>query len=102
MKFQRFLVLSVFVALAGGLQYAFWFGKNSIATLKETRQMIDTETQTNIELAKRNDVLRAEVVDLKFGDETMEERARMELGLIKDGEVFYRIVNTGPATNIEN
>ena len=91
---RKFLVFAVVAVVAVGLQYTFWFGKNSISTLKETRLLIDTEQERNIELVRRNEVLKAEVIDLKTGDETMEERARMELGLIKEGETFYRIIET--------
>jgi cell division protein FtsB len=84
----------VVAALAIGLQYTFWFGKHSVSTLKETRSLIELETTHNKEITKRNNIVKAEIIDLKTGDETMEERARMELGLVKDGETFYRIVET--------
>lgn len=98
MKNRKILIFAVVAMVAVGLQYTFWFGKNSISTLKETRFLIEAEQQRNIELARRNDVLEAEVIDLKTGEETMEERARMELGLIKEGETFYRIIETGAPT----
>ncbi len=84
----------VVAALAIGLQYTFWFGNQSVSTLKETRSLIELETAHNKEITKRNNIVKAEINDLKSGDETMEERARMELGLVKDGETFYRIVET--------
>ncbi len=94
MKTRKFYVFLAFVVLAIGLQYSLWFGKNSVSTLKETRTLIESEQEHNLQLAKRNDVIKAEVIDLKTGNETMEERARMELGLIREGEVFYRIIET--------
>ncbi len=94
MKNRKLLVFLVLTVMAVGLQYAFWVGKNSVTTLKETRSLIEVEQQHNIELTKRNDVLKAEVLDLQTGNETMEERARMELGLIREGETFYRIIET--------
>ncbi len=94
MKHRKLLVFLVLTVMAVGLQYTFWFGKNSVTTLKETRSLIEVEQQHNVELTKRNDVLKAEVLDLQTGNETMEERARMELGLIKEGETFYRIIDT--------
>ncbi len=94
MKHRKFLVFLVLTVMAVGLQYAFWVGKNSVTTLEETRSLIEFEQQHNIELTNRNDVLKAEVLDLQTGNETMEERARMELGLIKEDETFYRIIET--------
>lgn len=85
----------IFVALA--LQFTFWYGKNSVSTLKETQALIEAEDGQLEELQKRNSVLTAEIVDLKTKGESMEERARMELGYIKEGEVFYRVVETDKA-----
>ena len=102
MRHRRLFVFLVLVMMAISLQYAFWFGKNSVGTLKETRSLIEVEKQHNIELAKRNDVLKAEVLDLQTGNETMEERARMELGLIKEGETFYRIIETNTIIETDN
>ncbi|MDE0308826.1 MAG: septum formation initiator family protein [Acidiferrobacterales bacterium] len=102
MKGKRLIVFLVLAVIAGGLQYAFWAGKNSVATLEETRSLIEVEQQRNVELSKRNDVLKAEVIDLQTDNETMEERARMELGLIKEGEVFYRIIETDKRPGPDN
>ena len=102
MRHRRLFVFLVLTMMVVGLQYAFWFGKNSVSTLKETRSLIEVEQQHNIDLAKRNDVLKAEVLDLQTGNETMEERARMELGLIKEGETFYRIIETDTIFETDN
>lgn len=88
------LVSVVFLLIAGGLQYSLWYGENSISTLKETHQATVSEFAQNEELRKRNNILKAEVIDLKSGEETMEERARMELGYVRDGEFFYRIIES--------
>jgi len=48
--------------------------------------------QQNAQLVKRNQLLRADVTDLQIGMDAIEERARNELGLIKQNEVFFRIV----------
>ena len=53
---------------------------------------------TNAQLKARNDALDAEVRDLKQGFEAIEERARMELGMIKRDEVFYQVVAALPPT----
>lgn len=82
-------VLLIFLLL---LQYRLWFGKNSVPdylALEEevTRQKIDNE-----KLKQRNKLLYADTDDLKSGVEAVEERARNELGMIKSGETFFRII----------
>ncbi len=89
---KKFLVLTLFTALALNLQYSFWFGKNSVAILVDTREQIEQENSHNEQLQKRNNALKAEVIDLKNGEDVMEQRARVELGYIEKGETFYRIV----------
>ena len=71
------------------LQWALWFSDNSVATLSQTRTQLEDEIASVEQLRIRNANLAAEVIDIKTGEETMEERARMELGLIKEGETFY-------------
>ena len=93
-KTKSLLITFIFLMLAINLQYTFWFGKNSVSTLKETKNLIEAEDTRNAELQIRNNMLKAEVMDLKNDAESMEERARMELGYIKDGETFYRVVKT--------
>lgn len=85
-------ILAILVILLIVLQYRLWLGKNSIADYdKMQAQIEDLETQ-NASLRQRNQLLRADIDDLQLGIESMEERARNELGLIKEGEVFYRIL----------
>jgi cell division protein FtsB len=80
------------IALLGALQFRLWFGKNSVSDFKGMQVKIGTLEQQNANLRQRNQLLRADIKDLQLGIESMEERARNELGLIKDGETFYRIL----------
>ena len=80
------------VILLGALQYRLWFGKNSVSDFQSKQQQITTLTEQNANLRQRNQLLRADIEDLQLGVESMEERARNELGLIKEGETFYRIL----------
>ena len=89
----------IFLIAVVSLQYAFWYGDNSVETLKETRALTANVNTHNQELIRINNVLKAEVMDLRTGSEVMEERARSELGLIKEGETFYRIIETDPANS---
>lgn len=93
---QILFVVSLLV-VAAIIQYTFWFGKNSFTTLRETQALIEAEDRHIEALRKRNNVVTAEIVDLKTKGEGLEERARMELGYVKEGEVFYRIIETDKA-----
>ncbi|WP_158768529.1 cell division protein FtsB [Paraglaciecola sp. L1A13] len=79
-------------ALLAALQYRLWFGKNSIPEYVAMEQSVADQAEQNAELLQRNNLLKADIKDLKVGLEAVEERARNELGLIKQGETFYRIL----------
>lgn len=88
------VLLVVFIL---GLQYRLWVGENSLAELWGVKGKIEAQDAINKELQVRNDALKAEVADLKQGLEAIEERARSELGMIKDNEIFYQLIE--PAVN---
>ena len=77
------------------LQYRLWVGEGSLAEVYNLRQEIDQQTQLLRKLEQRNGALQAEVSDLKRGLEAIEERARSELGMIKEDELFYQITAPG-------
>ncbi len=74
------------------LQYQLWFGKNGIGDYTKLTKRVSAHKEVNLQLEKRNKLLKADIEDLKVGLEGIEERARNELGMIKPGEVFFRIV----------
>lgn len=80
------------LVLLANLQYHLWFGKGSYAEWEVLTQLIAKQQQENAHLQQRNRVLAAEITDLKTDDNAIEERARVELGLVKPNEVFYQIV----------
>ncbi|MCC4800694.1 cell division protein FtsB [Enterovibrio norvegicus] len=86
------LTLSLFV-LFGWLQYHLWWGKNGMTDYLEVSAVSELAIQANDKLHQRNQQMYAEIADLKRGQEAIEERARNELGMIKPGETFFRIVN---------
>lgn len=89
---QRALLVVLLVLLAL-VQYRLWIGDNSLAERERLRQEI-AQQQLEIErLRARNEVVAREVEALKDGLEEIEARAREELGLIKDGETFYLILD---------
>ncbi|NVD05664.1 cell division protein FtsB [Vibrio sp. JPW-9-11-11] len=76
----------------GWLQYELWLGKNGIADFQAVNAEIQVQHQVNNNLKERNDEMFAEIDDLRQGLDAIEERARHELGMIKEGETFYRII----------
>jgi cell division protein FtsB len=88
---MRFLSLAL-AALIVLLQYPLWLGKGSWLKVSELDQQVEAQRATNARLKARNEALDADVRDLKQGTEAIEERARMELGMIKKDEVFLQVV----------
>ena len=74
------------------LQHRLWFGKNSVLDFMISKNEVALQMTHNANLRQRNSLLKADISDLKIGLEAAEERARNELGLIKQGETFYRIL----------
>ena len=74
------------------LQYRLWFSHDGLPSLLRLHHAVEKQRQDNAKLAERNQVLAAEVKDLKSGLDALEERARSELGMIKPGETFFQIV----------
>lgn len=87
---MRLLALSLF-ALILATQYALWWGKGGWLNLREQRTILETEQENNEALTARNNALAAEVHDLRSGTDAVEERARSELGLLREAEVFVQI-----------
>ncbi|KFX69970.1 cell division protein FtsB [Pseudomonas taeanensis MS-3] len=81
----------VLILLLAGLQYRLWVGDGSLAQVTELSQQIDNQQGENERLLERNRILEAEVRELKKGMETVEERARHELGMVKEGETLYQL-----------
>ncbi|MGZ5080523.1 MAG: cell division protein FtsB [Usitatibacter sp.] len=95
MKFLGYILAALILAL----QYPLWIGKGSWLKVWELDRQLAQQREGNARLKARNDALDAEVRDLKQGLEAIEERARMELGMIRKDEIFYQVVTpaTGPA-----
>ena len=90
MRSPNWLFLILLLLLAG-LQYRLWVGNGSLAQVTDLTQQIADQRAENETLLERNRVLDAEVLELKKGMETVEERARHELGMIKEGETLYQL-----------
>ena len=92
MRWLVWLLLGLLVLL----QYRLWVGDGSLAEVWNLYQQVEEQTQENQQLRERNQALEAEVKDLKQGLEAIEERAREELGMVRDDETFYQIIEDVP------
>ena len=88
------VALAAFVIL---LQYPLWFGKGGWLRVWSLERQMQEQKDANSRLRQRNGVLDAEVRDLKQGVEAIEERARYELGMIRQDEIFFQVVASPPA-----
>lgn len=91
------LLSTILVLLLVLLQYRLWFGNGSLTDIHHLDAIKQAQLEENTMLRERNQSLAAEVVDLKQGLAAIEERARSEMGMIKEGETFYQII--GSTTN---
>lgn len=74
------------------LQLTLWLGDGGLLDLWDQYQNVEVQRDDNERLQERNAALNAEVLDLKQGLDAVEEHAREDLGMVKEGEVFYQVV----------
>jgi cell division protein FtsB len=85
-------LLLLLMVLLVYLQYQLWFGGGSLQDFWALHQEVEMQSQENLDLRERNAALQAEVTDLKQGLDAIEEHAREDLGMVKQGETFYQVV----------
>lgn len=83
------IILGVLIVL---IQYPLWLGKGGWVRAWDNDRQLTAQQAHNQRLQERNDALEADVRDLKQGSEAIEERARFELGMVRQDEVFVQIV----------
>ena len=86
------ILAGILAALIVLIQYPLWLGKGGWLTAWRLENKLETEKGKTVQLERRNAGLAAEVRDLKQGYEAIEERARLELGMIKKNETFFQVV----------
>ena len=86
------MIILILTLLLVVLQYALWSGRHNVLDLFFLKDQLSHLEQSNEQLRKRNNRLHAEVIDIKSRLGAIEEKARSELGLIKPGETYIRIV----------
>ena len=83
---------SVLLILLLLIQYGIWVGQSNIGAYLTLNDEVAEQRAENHRNKERNQVLYAEINDLRHGQEAIEERARNELGMIREGEIFYRVI----------
>ncbi len=87
------ILIAILLTVLVMLQYRLWVGKGSLAEVGNLKHEISQLDQELVKLKERNRALQAEVEDLRSGISAIEERARSELGMIKEGEIFYQVID---------
>ena len=88
---MRTLMIFLTLILAGTL-YRVWVSDEGLREVWRLRNAVETQSTENEQLELRNSVLDAQVRDLKEGLEAVEENARSELGMTREGETFYQVI----------
>lgn len=81
----------ILLALLAFMQYQLWYGQGGMQDMWRLKRMIAVADIQNAHMIERNTLLLADVQDLRGGDEAVEERARLTLGMVRQGERFYLI-----------
>ena len=85
-------LLAILLLVLIALQVKMWFGEGGYRDVKRLALRVEEQARENEALAQRNRELQAEVEDLRQGLQAVEERARSELGMVKENEEFYQVV----------
>lgn len=98
---MRWLALALLLCLVAA-QVELWSSRSGVRSVMELQNQIEAQMRENAALRERNLALDAEVQDLKQGLEAVEERARSEMGMIRENEVFYQIVDLPAAAALSD
>ena len=86
------ILIGVLILVFVGLQYKLWFGDGSLSEVVQLTRELDIQKAKLQELEERNRILEAQVLDLQNGLDAFEEKARNDLGMIKQGETFIQLI----------
>ncbi|QFU75526.1 cell division protein FtsB [Halioglobus maricola] len=84
-------LFGILLVLLVVLQYRLWIAEGSLAEQQRLKRQVDDFTRENSALRDRNAVLEREVLELQTGNDGVEQRAREQLNLVRDGETFYQM-----------
>ena len=92
-------LIAILVLIFITLQYKLWFGDGSLSEVVQLSRELELQRARLQELEERNRILEAQVLDLQNGLDAFEEKARNDLGMIKEGETFIQLIPTEGAAN---
>jgi cell division protein FtsB len=92
------ILIAILMLMLIGLQYKLWFGDGSLSEVVQLTRELEIQRQRLSELEERNKILEAQVLDLQNGLDAFEEKARNDLGMIKQGETFIQLIPHQGAT----
>ena len=92
------ILIGVLILVFIGLQYKLWFGDGSLSEVVQLTRELEIQKTKLQELDERNRILEAQVLDLQNGLDAFEEKARNDLGMIKQGETFIQLIPAQGAT----
>ena len=98
MSWKLQVVFAVLLLVLLALQYRLWVGEGSLAEVTTLKRQLVQQRNELTDLQERNATLQAEVDDLRQGLEAIEARARSELGLIREGETYFQLLDTDEAS----
>ncbi|MSQ67110.1 MAG: cell division protein FtsB [Gammaproteobacteria bacterium] len=94
---MRLLLLTLAGTLLG-LQLTLWYGRGGAQDVWRIQEQIAAQRAENAQLETRNNGLAAEVIDLKQGLDAIEELARSEMGMVREGEIFIQLLDPLPVS----
>jgi cell division protein FtsB len=88
------IVTIVLAVLLVAVQFPLWFGKGGWLRVAELERQLAAQHTVNTRLAERNAQVAAEVASLREGRGAIEERARHDLNMVREGEIFFQLVGS--------
>ena len=87
------LIIVCLALILVGLQYKLWIGEDSVLRWRYLNKKLTTQLEENKRLIARNQMMEADIAELKSGEQALEERARYDLGMVKQDETYYQFVD---------
>ncbi len=95
------ILIAILILMLAGLQYKLWFGDGSLSEVVQLSHELEVQKARLRDLEERNRILEAQVLDLQNGLDAFEEKARNDLGMIKQGETFIQLIPKDDKANGE-